>query len=57
MRSSKGASGDFFKVWRQQTGGKSMKKRRMRLTALLLAALMICGLAIAEPAHEHQWSP
>ena len=34
-----------------------MKKRRMRLTALLLAALMICGLAIAEPAHEHQWSP
>lgn len=33
-----------------------MKKRRMRLTALLLAALMICGLAIAEPTHEHQWS-
>ena len=33
-----------------------MKKRRMRLAALLMAAMMICGLAIAEPVHEHQWS-
>ncbi|HIS41489.1 MAG TPA: DUF11 domain-containing protein [Candidatus Limiplasma pullicola] len=33
-----------------------MKKRRMRLMALVVAAMMICGLAIAEPVHEHQWS-
>ena len=26
-----------------------MKKRRMRLMALVVAAMMICGLAIAEP--------
>lgn len=34
-----------------------MNKWRMRLAGVLMAALMICGLAIAEPAHEHQWSP
>ena len=33
-----------------------MKKRRMRLAALLMAAMMLCGLAVAEPVHEHQWS-
>ena len=33
-----------------------MKKRRMRLTALLVVTMMLCGLAIAEPVHEHQWS-
>ena len=33
-----------------------MKKRRMRLAALLMAAMKLCGLAVAEPVHEHQWS-
>ena len=33
-----------------------MKKRRMRLAALLMAAMMLYGLAVAEPVHEHQWS-
>ena len=33
-----------------------MKKRRMRLAVLLMAAMMLCGLAVAEPVHEHQWS-
>ena len=33
-----------------------MKKRRMRLAALLMAAMMLCGLAVAEPVHEHQRS-
>ena len=33
-----------------------MKKRRMRLAALLMAAMMLCGLAVAETVHEHQWS-
>ena len=33
-----------------------MKKRHMRLAALVMAVMMVCGLAIAEPVHEHQWS-